>query len=127
MDEDLEKLEKEKDLETEEEVLEEGEVERSELDKEKGKWLMDISKYILTAFVFTFMLENIQNKFIANLIAAGFAVGVFLLGTRYLKTKEKKKSKKRKISTLKNECHGTSNRLFRYIRSRSRRTNRKRN
>jgi phosphate/sulfate permease len=104
MDEDLEKLEKENDIETEEEVLEEGEVERSELDKEKGKWLMDISKYILTAFVFTFMVEHIQNKFIATLIAAGVAVVVFFVGTRYLKTKrnkdkKEKKQKKKNINT----------------------------
>jgi uncharacterized membrane protein YciS (DUF1049 family) len=134
--ENLENLDNENDLETEEEledeeekIEEEEEIELSELDKEKGKWLMDVSKYILTAFVFTFMVENIQNKVIANLVAAGFALGVFFVGTRYLTTKRQKekdkKRRKRKILTQKLESHGSSNRLFRYIRCRRRRTDRK--
>jgi L-asparagine transporter-like permease len=80
--------------EQEEEIEDELE-EPSELDKEQGKWLMDLAKYLVTAFAFAVMFENIQNKLLASSIAIGLAALIYLAGI-WLFGKKKKKKKKKK-------------------------------
>jgi Flp pilus assembly protein TadB len=97
-------------VEAEEDELEELE-ERSELDKEKGKWFMDLAKFVLTAFVFATALQSIENIFVAYAVAIAAAVGLYLIGTQFFKKKKKKKKKnnnkkkKKKITQNKNNIN----------------------
>jgi Na+/H+ antiporter NhaD/arsenite permease-like protein len=96
MENDDEKLngEQEEKLQVEEDIEEIEE--RSELDKEKGKWFMDLSKFVLTAFIFATALQSIENIFVAYTVAIAAAVGLYLIGTRFFKKKKKKKKKNKK-------------------------------
>jgi undecaprenyl pyrophosphate phosphatase UppP len=89
-------------LETDEEeegILEE----RSEVEKEQGKWFMDVAKYVITAFVFAFVFDDIENKTVAYTVAISIAAVTYMGGVWLLKLKKKKKTKNKRKKKKNNQ------------------------
>ena len=64
------------------------------MNKEIGKWFLDVAKYIVTAYVLTTMFVKVDSIF-AALGAIVIMVIMFAIGVYFLH-KEKKKKKKDK-------------------------------
>ncbi|MDR0834436.1 MAG: hypothetical protein LBN93_09700 [Candidatus Symbiothrix sp.] len=77
------------------------------MEKEFGKWCLDIAKYVLTAGILATVFGNLgggtEMYFIGGLIFISFAVAGFVLlkdsekSTEKLKEKKKTKKERRKI------------------------------
>ncbi len=64
------------------------------MDEELGKWLLDISKYIITAYILAEMFGKDNDSIWAVVGAVVLAAASWLVGL-YLIKKEKKKKKKK--------------------------------
>lgn len=70
------------------------------MKNELGKWLMDISKYIITAVIISALLGNIEDTATMILFSAIVAVTTLATGLKLInsstQTKKKTKTKNRK-------------------------------
>ena len=66
------------------------------MDEGIGKWMMDISKYIITAVPMTALLGMMNDTAMMLMIAGIVAAATLMAGLRLLKLSERTKTKKRK-------------------------------
>ena len=66
------------------------------MDEEIGKWMMDISKYIITAVPMTALLGMMNDTAMMLMIAGIVAAATLMAGLRLLKLSERTKTQKRK-------------------------------
>jgi hypothetical protein len=61
------------------------------MKKELGKWLMDVAKYVATAFLISSFLGGIERRWIMYLASIVAVVSALIVGL-WLITKEKKEN-----------------------------------
>ena len=66
------------------------------MDEELGKWLLDISKYIITAYILAEMFGKDNDSIWAVVGAVVLAAASFVGGLYLIKKDKNKKNKKRK-------------------------------
>ncbi len=66
------------------------------MDEELGKWLLDISKYIITAYILAEMFGKDNDSILAVVGAVVLAAASFVGGLYLIKKDKNKKNKKGK-------------------------------
>ena len=67
------------------------------MDEELGKWLLDISKYIITAYILAEMFGKDNDSILAVVGAVVLAAASFVGGLYLIKKGKNKKNKKGKL------------------------------
>ena len=62
------------------------------MQKEIGKWFMDVAKYVATAVLISSFLGGFEQKWIMYLIGVITVILSFLIGLYYIRDKKDKKN-----------------------------------
>ena len=66
------------------------------MKEELGKWLMDISKYIITAVLITALLGNIENTILMIALATVVAITTLVIGLALVNNSNRRSRTKKK-------------------------------